>query len=103
VKPVGVAVNVKLAPGNTAIGAPLIEALAATGVTEEPPAVLPAPAAGAGAVSSASRLAVGISSYEYKGVNTASEKKATGPGVSVWTLPIARISPPSDLSIGSVR
>jgi len=95
VKPVGAAVNVKLAP--------LIEALAAIGVTEEPPAVLPAPAAGADAVSSASILAVGISSYEYEGVNTESEKKAIGPEVSVWTLPIARIRPPSEVSIGSVR
>ena len=73
VKPVGAAVSEKLPPGTTAaVGAPLIEALAATGVTEEAPAVLPAPAAGAAAVSMPSILAVGISSYEYRGVYTAS-------------------------------
>lgn len=57
--------SVKVPPGGTAIlGAPEIVALAVTGVTEDAPARLPAPAPGAVAVIIGAILTVGNSSYE---------------------------------------
>ena len=103
VKAVGTAVNEKLVPGVTAaVGAPLIEAPPATGVAEEAPAVLPAPAAGAAAVRIASILVVGISSYVYQGENTGSVNSGV-----IAKLPLAfsieQIRPPPVLSNGFDR
>jgi hypothetical protein len=61
VNPDGAAVSVKFAPGATAVvGAPVTAALTLVGVTDDAPAMLPAPALGAVAVSLAATLAVGI-------------------------------------------
>lgn len=65
VKPVGAAVKVNVPPGATATpGAPVIDALAAVGVREEAPAMLPAAAEGATAVNVAATLLGVMSSYE---------------------------------------
>ena len=104
VKPVGEAVNVNPLPeGTAAVGAPVIVALKLVGVSEDAPAILPAPAAGAAAVSRVARLAVGVSSYEYVGVNTRSVPVSVVPVVPVNTLPIERIKPPLLLLSGLAR